>query len=156
MSTNQQLPITLKPSKLKILISFLFAIGLTAAGIWLRPIQPVLGTVTTAFFGLCIIAFGIQFLPGCAYLEVTKEGFTVVNMFQKKLTNWADVASFGVKKFPGNNLVVWRYSKDFGDAESERKLSDKFAGAQASLPDTYGMSAEDLAEMLNKFLHQNK
>ena len=154
MSTNQQLPLTLKPSKLKLIVSFLLAIGFTVFGIWLRPIIPGLGALTIGFFGLCIVVFGIQFLPGCAYLEITEDGFTIVNLFQKKPISWADVASFGVRKIPGNNMVVWNYSKDFG--ESERKLSDKFIGTKASLPDTYGMSAEDLADMLNKFLRQNR
>ncbi|MFT5194796.1 MAG: hypothetical protein ACI9EW_002267 [Cellvibrionaceae bacterium] len=156
MDSNQQLPLTLKPSYLKLIISFVFAVAFTAGGIWIRSGLPVLGTVTAIFFGLCIIVFGVQFLPGCAYLEMTEDGFTVCNLFQRKTHNWSDVSSFSIRKFPGNSLVIWGYTKAFGDPESERKISDKLTRTEASLPDTYGMSAEDLAELMNKLLRKYK
>lgn len=156
MNSDQQLPIKLKPSYLKLIVSFAFALAFTVVGIWLRSTLPILGNVTAGFFGLCMIVFGVQFLPGCAYLELTEDEFVVCNLFQKKSVNWSDVASFSVRKFPGNNLVVWNYSKAYGDAEAERKLSDKVTRTEASLPDTYGMTAEDLAELLNKLVRKHK
>lgn len=113
------------------------------------PAVPFLGTVMAIFFGLCILVFGVQFFPGSAYLELNDDGFSVVHQFREKTYNWADIEEFSTHKFTGNKIVTWTYTKAFQVQDSDRTLANRVMKTEASLPDSYGMTAEDLAKMMN-------
>jgi len=47
-------------------------------------------------------------------------------------------------------MVALRYAPSYQGQAAARRLATKLAGAEGGLPDTYGLSAAELARLLNK------
>jgi hypothetical protein len=63
---------------------------------------------------------------------------------------WSNVESFVPVKIQFNRLVGWNYSPAFRESQRLRGLNTAIAGVEAALPDTYGMSAEQLVNLMNR------
>jgi hypothetical protein len=46
-------------------------------------------------------------------------------------------------------MVAYRFAPGYTPQATTRKVLNALAGAEAALPDTYGRSAKELAELLN-------
>jgi hypothetical protein len=106
------------------------------------------GWVTAFFFGLVLVAAVWQLVsPG--RLVLTPSAFTVFTMGRTMHYELARCGVFTVWRVPrtGNRMVVFDYEGNGAGwlGRANRNLS----GASASLPDTYGMKAEQLAGMMN-------
>jgi hypothetical protein len=66
--------------------------------------------------------------------------------------SWSDVDSFIPIKIQHNRMVGWNYSPGFSKSQRLRHMNTALAGVEAALPDTYGMSAEKLADLMNRLL----
>jgi hypothetical protein len=123
------------------------AVAFVAAGVVMMLDGNFWGWVTVAFFGLCLVVAGWQLVsPG--RLILTPEGFTVVTLGRTMRYELAKCGVFTVWRNPfgGTRMVVFDYEGSDGRlGRANRRL----AGASASLPDTYGMKAEQLARILN-------
>ena len=93
-------------------------------------------------------------LPDASFLHLSPEGFTTSSLFRRHTVTWTDVGRFEVlsMKTHGvttNKAVSYNYSESYQQAGRLRKASRWLVGADASLPDSYGLKAEQLAELMN-------
>ena len=59
---------------------------------------------------------------------------------------WTDVSPFGIVSIRGSRRVAFDVARDRGILAS---LARKQFGVSAILPDSYGMKAEELADLMN-------
>jgi hypothetical protein len=145
---NDQL--VLRASKLKNLLSALVSCVFIAGGVWLILGGDGIGWFVAGFFGLCLIVFLVQMLPQSSYLRLDPEGFEIRTLFQSSRYKWDDVAVFGTKKI-GSKMVIFLFSPEYENGKTARGISLAVAGVEGALPDTYGMSAEELANLMNEW-----
>jgi hypothetical protein len=126
---------------------------LLAAGDWLLVRDaPVLGYLCSAIFGLTSLSFIVNLLPGSSYLELTHEGFTVSRFFQRSFVSWQHVHHFVTPGKPPHEAVGWKYNKTSG---KYRSSTPNASAAIITLPDTFGMKAVELVDLLNSVLKLN-
>jgi hypothetical protein len=154
-------PCVLYPSRTKsltfLVVSVLFVVG----GIWLREDGPVAAWLTIVFFGLGAAVFGANLLPGSSYLKLTSEGFEQRVLFRTHSEAWKNIQRFEAYRNPtsSSRLVGLFYEPDYASTArgvAGRKISRSMVGVDGALPDTYGMSADELAELMNNWLESNK
>jgi hypothetical protein len=82
-------------------------------------------------------------------LRLTPRGFAVHDRWAVLAFSWNEIESFSV----GNRgrSVLFNYADRGDTASGARKLAHFVAGGDGALPDTYGMSAEDLAALLTRW-----
>lgn len=156
MTHLNSLPLTLRPSKLKLILSTIASILFTIGGVWMASEQPFWGYAAAIFFGLAIIVFGIQLLPNSSYLKLTEEGFEVCSTFRTNSYRWSDIESFSIMNVPLNKMVSWDFSSNYDAQQTGRRVSSRVTGSEAALPDTYGMSAAELADLMNGLLKRHR
>lgn len=144
--------IVLRPSKRRTTLYFLGCLGFVIIGAMqiARHEAGVIGWLCVLFFGLCVAVFAIQFIPGASYLRIRSDGFRFCSLFRKSpQILWRDVSNFRVTSVPpsGHRIVVfdWHAAPNRGVRRMNRHLVDATDG----LPDSYGLSPEELAELLN-------
>ena len=109
-----------------------------------------IGWLCLLFFGLGVVAFTAQIIPGASYLRVRSEGFMFCSLFRKSpVILWRDVSSFRVASVPpsGHRLVVFDWYT--ASNRSVRRINQHLTGATDGLPDSYGLSPQGLAYLLN-------
>ena len=130
------------------LLMLLGSLVFVAAGIWMLPDYPVSGYLSITFFGLCALIFCVNLLPHSSYLRLTCEGFTVCSTFRSRSIEWRHVGTFGVTRIGTRKMMVgWDPSHSVSKLGNANKVMCGYASA---LPDSYGMKAEELAELLNR------
>ena len=141
--------LTLRPNRRRYLLNMTLAAGFVAAGaLTIRKGDPR-SWAAILFFGFGVIVFGLSLLPGSAYLRLDPTGFTVCSLFRAHSTSWFEVDSFEVARIRGRKLVVLKYSSLHRGQEFVRKLAVAIGLHEGALPETYGLSAEELAAMMN-------
>ncbi len=103
------------------------------------------------FFGFCSIVFALQLLPNASYLRLTPEGFTMCSLFRSHSYSWTEIENFAVGHASRMKTVVFNHPSFHTKQATLKKANKKFFGFEACLPDTYGMSAEELADLLNRW-----
>jgi hypothetical protein len=143
----------LRPDRLKHLGLLVLALAFVAVGIWMIGRGDPTGWLSTGFFGLCAGVFAANLLPQASYLKLTRDGFEFVTLFRHQQLRWADVSGFRAARVAGRKMVLMDLNNDAlmqtATAKRLAAVSLAIAGAAAALPDTYGMTAEALAEVLN-------
>lgn len=89
-------------------------------------------------------------------LELDDQGFTTVTPFgRRSRVEWHDCGEFRVSRpdVDGSFRAPLRVVYDTEDSNRHglALVSELVAGGSAALPDTYGMSAENLADLLNRY-----
>jgi hypothetical protein len=125
---------------------------MTAVGIWLISDGEWFGIVPTTFFGLGLVVSVILLWPGSSFLELDNSGFLFRNLFRESRLSWDDVDGFEARRISIRKFVTVNFSRDYVASPRMRALARSLAGADGALPDTYGMSAEDLAKLMNERL----
>ena len=106
---------------------------------------------------ICLLLFGVVGVPVSLFqlirpgrLTLDEKGFEQVMMGRTLKCNWEDVSDFGVFRIKRTKLVSFSNSQDQGKllAQVSTTLTRGHSGA---LGDTFGMKAEDLAELMNAF-----
>jgi hypothetical protein len=87
------------------------------------------------------VVYGLMLIPGSSYLEATPDGLTVSTAFRKRSYVWSQIDSFHAERIWTRQVVKCRLNA----GEGERRAREE------TLPDTYGLSAEELAGRLNAF-----
>jgi hypothetical protein len=90
-------------------------------------------------------------LPGSAYLRLDPAGFTVCSLFRTHATRWFEVEGFATARISGRRMVVYNYSRFHRGQPRLRRLASTISGYEAALPDTCGMKADSLAELMNQW-----
>lgn len=143
------LPLRLHPSRLKMLGLLAVCLVFVAIGLLMSREQPAMGYFCAAFFGLGIPVFLLQMLPGKSYLELAHDGFVTSSLFKRATVQWNDIAELRVIRIHGNKMVGWNYNAAYRGRSTGHAVSSALAGVHGALPDTYGMKAEALAELMD-------
>lgn len=136
---------------LKVLAASAGFVALGSAMIWWpenfdSKTPPVIAWVMVAFFGLGLPISIIQLLPGAADLTLDAEGFIMRNLFRRSSCRWSDVSAFATVQIGGQDSVAFnRHSAPESTAEA---MSDHLVGRNSALPETYGLAAEDLTQLM--------
>lgn len=152
MAVRTPLPLRLRTTRKSMLVLLAGCAAFVAAGFVAVPTDPFMAYSGIVFFGLGVVIALLHLLPNSSYLELEERGFTTCTMFRKHFVPWQDIAEF----FPisldhrAKPMVAWRYAPGYTRHATARKLVTALAGAEAALPDTYGRSAAELAELLNE------
>ncbi len=121
-----------------------------AGGIWLWPRKPVIGGLAVLVFGFAAIVLAVCLHPRSAFLTLTSEGFTFAALFRKNYVAWSTVQSFATVRIGLNRMVGWNYVPEFRESTSVRRANLAMTGIEAALPDTYGMTADELCALMNE------
>lgn len=142
----------LKPNRLKWLLVFLIAIGFVAIAVWLGPErEPVVFYGAGGFFLLCaLIATPLMFGVGST-LTLDREGFSCRTLFRTFRREWRECSAFypvstGLRKFVG-----FATEQDETAHPKLAATNRTMIGASGMLPDTFGLDAEGLSDLLNRF-----
>lgn len=140
----------LRPSRLKILgmTAVFAALTLSAAGMAAKGAWVI--WLSAAVFGLItLLLVALSLLSNRTGLAFGPDGLTQYRLFRPATWRWAELGSFRVGS-RGN--VVFNFSPEYRGPKASgyvaRVLTD---GCDMFLPDLYGMRAEDLADLLNKY-----
>lgn len=139
----QNLPLILKPGKVKSILLMIISITFIILGISLLDKNLLIAILNIVFFGLCFVVFLINLIPGSSYLKIDEKGIEMKNLFRITFIPWEAVHTFKTKWIVFNKLVVFDLNKSLVD--------NKMKLRQGGFPDTYGMSAAKLADLLNEY-----
>lgn len=151
-------PITLNSSRLKWWFMVVLGVGMTAVSIFVGVVAFLgvragqngagigigMSVLGTTFFGLATVV-SVKALRGGS-LRLDEDGFEFSGFFRRQY-RWSEVSDFGVLRYRGNASVVFKTTKPNWNIWS--KINSVFAGGRdAWLPDTYGLRAEALVELM--------
>ena len=142
---------TLKPDRLRWLLVFAISAVFVAIAVWIGPEEPVLFYGAGGFFLLCgLIAAPLMIGVGSS-LVLDCKGFACRTLFRTFRRRWRDCSAFhpvttGFRKYVG-------FSAQEHEAAHPRMAAANRAmiGATGMLPETYGLSAEELSDLMNSF-----
>jgi hypothetical protein len=115
----------------------------------------LMGWFVLAFFGLVAVTAAASLLPGAGKLTLDASGFEVVNLFRRFRSRWQDVGNFQPIVLPRTSQKFVGY--DTGDfagrpvAGAVARFNVRISGRAGMLPDTYGLSADDLATLMTRW-----
>jgi hypothetical protein len=118
-----------------------FVLGI-ALGTWLAAI----------FFGAGVVIAAVMLLPGAGYLRLEPDGYRVCSLFRAQFIPWTSVHDFGVTHILLNKVVGMNFEPGRAPARALSRINSGLVGFEGALPETYGMSAEALAELMNDAL----
>jgi hypothetical protein len=146
MGEDDRQTLTLRPRRLKMALYGALSAGFTIGGALMIRDGAGEGWFVAGFFGLATLVFLALLMPGSASLLLTRDGFRVRSLWRSHFTPWSAVAAFGVVRISHRSMV----SYNFTDVAAHRgaRFSRALTGAEGALPDSYGMSAEDLAALM--------
>mgnify|MGYP001547927343 CR=1 FL=1 len=153
----RSLPFTIYPSKAKLIRLLLTAVAFTAIGVWLGAGGDSLGWFCAAFFGLGGAVFLFQFIrPTNRFLTVDERGIEFGSPTSKSRFAWSELSEF--KTYAGlpylrfqAKFVGFNFSPAYNGPAKAQGVTKAMYGFDNQLPDTYGYSAEDLAELLTYY-----
>jgi hypothetical protein len=140
--------IVLRPSPGRWLAAFLACLVFAAIGVMMISDGAPSGWVVAGGFGLGALVCGVVLLPGSAYLKVRRDGFVFGTLFRRWYLPWTAVGPFTIAVIGPKAIVVF----DIIDPAQMPRLAGLMrmpAGRNAGLPDTYGLTAEELCAVLN-------
>lgn len=140
----QHLPLILRPGKIKNIILILISIGFISLGISLLEKNMLIAVLNIFFFGICLIIFIINMIPNSSYLKIDEKGIEMKNLFRTTFIPWQAVSGFKTKFIFVNKLVTFTIDEKLLE-------NSKMKGKTGAFPDTYGMSAQKLAALLNEY-----
>ena len=143
-------PVTLRPSRtrwlLVLAIGLLFAVG----GVWMIQDGEWMGWYVLVFFGLVALIAAVAMLPGAGGLILDREGFDVTSLFRRYRIRWQDTADFAAVSIPPahQKMVGYNYNDLKRSSSRLAKMNVAIVGRDAAIPDTYGLSADALAQLM--------
>jgi hypothetical protein len=141
-------PVELKQSNRKWGLLLLLSLGFTAGGIWMLTDGVSSGWLVAGFFGLCaLISVGVLLRPVC--LVLSPDGFTVKGVGKARALRWADIEEFFPAAVGATTQVAWTFRASHADHAAIRRLNRMIGLPEAALGDTFGMTAEELADVMN-------
>ncbi len=143
--------VVLRPGRLKWAGIGVFCLLFTVAGVWLGSTGDKIGWGCAVLFGLGFLVSAASLLPGATYLRLTDEGFTMCSMYRSHTYRWQDVSGFTVGRVFTNKMVLFNFEPTYQRTPGLRSINVDLVGYEGGLPDSYGLSHEALAELLNQF-----
>jgi hypothetical protein len=145
----------LTPSKVKFIILFLGSMVFVIGGFLLVKGDNV-GWLTILFFGICAIISALQLVPGANWLCLDNDGFTIRNLYRVHRYLWKDIQEFGTININLNKMVAFNFVSDFDRSKVGRRVSRSLSGFEGALPNTYGLKAEELIQLMKKYKYNSQ
>lgn len=144
--------VTLRSSRGKWFGILLVSLGFVAASVFVMFVgKVVVGYVAIGFFGLCAIVGAIGLIKPISVLRITQKDLKLVGWRRVTTYGWDEIDHFGVARMQHGKLVgITLVPAHPGATSKWAKLNLGICGYHAALPDTYGMSAEGLTDLLNQ------
>lgn len=143
---------TLKPSRLRWLFVFLIGAGFVAGIAWLGPEKdPLLFWGGGGFFLLVAIVALPPVLGHGGDLTLDREGFTCRTLFRSFRRRWAECSAFYPVGVGARKFVGFSAQRDEAAHPNLAAANHSMIGASGMLPDTYGLSADKLADLMNRY-----
>lgn len=146
--------IVLRPRIFKPLVLCLVSAAFFVGGLWMVKYNAPNGWFVTIFFGIVLLVSLLRLLPGANSLTLTQSGFTIKSLFRSHFIAWEAVQSFQLGKLAGEDTVHFNFKPQHQRHRNAKQLSRWLTGSEASLPDTYGLTAEDLLAILEAWRKQ--
>jgi hypothetical protein len=144
--------VTLKPARVKWLIILLLALGFVAIAIFLgQDMDPVTRWGSGGFFAVCAAIAFPQMLGVGARLVLDREGFTCSTAFNSFRRSWRECSEFSAVQVGPDMTVGFSTAQDEAMHPRMAALTRGLTGASGALPETYGVAAEEVADMMNRF-----
>jgi hypothetical protein len=144
-------PVVYRPKKGKFFLLLLLCLAFVACGTLMIQQGQWIGWLAVAFFGLGMIVFTVQLLFDASYLRVSSSGIEICGILRKHSYKWSDISHFYAGNIGPNKMVLFDFSATFKQAQMGRAVAKSLTGAEGALPDTYGFTAEALADHLNQW-----
>ncbi|MGI9475789.1 MAG: hypothetical protein ACR2PI_03735 [Hyphomicrobiaceae bacterium] len=104
---------------------------------------------TTLFFALVAGVGLFQLYGSGSYLELDADTFVVTNLGRAKTERWDECANFHAYRISRVEQVAFDRARDVDTHLGE--MNRAISGRSAGLPDTFGMDAGHLAELMNAY-----
>ncbi len=143
---------TLKPDRMRWLFVFVISLGFAGIALWLGPAQdPLLFWGGGSFFVFCaLVAAPLMFGVG-ARLTLDREGFECRTLFKTFRREWRVCSAFHPVSLGFRKFVGFTTAQDEAAHPKLAAANCAMIGASGILPDTFGLSADDLSDLLNRF-----
>jgi hypothetical protein len=130
--------------------------NLCGRGVWMASEEETIGWFLSCFFGFGMIVATIQLLPNASYLLLTAGGLEMRTMYRSSFVSWNEIAFFATAsiRYKGmvvRRMVVFNFSENYNKLQIGRRVAKVIAGHEGGLPDTYGMTADQLANLLSEW-----
>lgn len=152
-------PLTLRPSRLK--WSLVLAILLlAAAGALFSALAGDAEGWVVLILLLCLTAIPVlMMLPSATVLTLDAEGFEAIQFFRRQRARWKDVSGFEAISYrirwSRASFVLYddmtRKATLLRSSDAKKRLGAAAPDHNAMLPDTYGMKAEHLVELMRRW-----
>ena len=103
-----------------------------------------------AFFGAGALAQVAIVVQG-ASLRLQADGFVVRQLWRRRFTRWHDAGPFAVVAVPPAATKLVAFDDAQAHATKLGAMNHALMGHTAGLPDSYGLSHEDLAALMNRW-----
>ena len=120
----------------------------TAAGLFAMPKGEAMTWGAIVFFGIGTLIALVMLLPGAGGLTLSREGFEMVSLFRKHFVPWREATGFVAGKIPRAQKKMVFFDDARAKANALGQLNVSMVGRNSGVPDTYGFSAEDLANLM--------
>jgi hypothetical protein len=144
-------PVGLQPSRVKWIVVLLGSAGFVAIGVFIMPWDSAETWFVTAFFGICMAAAIVILLPGAGGLRLDRQGFQVTSLYRSHFVRWPDATGFKAATVPPARQTMVVFDDAGAAAGALGRLNVGLIGRTSSLPDTYGMSADELAGLMERW-----
>lgn len=132
-----------------------------------EPFKRAVGWSCAVFFGLGVVVAVIQLIPGTSRVVITTQGLYVKTFLRSYGYEWSDIERFGVAEWTQwhgpfrqrHRLVGILFvdgSKHLSRHVRMQALSTALVGYHAALPDNYGYTHQELADLLNGLLDEHR
>jgi hypothetical protein len=148
MTTYPELPITLRPSRARAALLLGGSSLFVAGGVWMAHAGSLAGYFVTGVFSLATLVFAIQMHPRAMSLTLTAEGFVMGSLFRTHSYQWQDVGQISVRHMGLHRMVGFNFAPHYAAQARIRAVSNSLAGFDGALPCSYGLSLQELAELM--------
>jgi len=146
---NPQQEVTLRPSKAKWGCIFAICAGAAVMGtIMAIKDHEANGWMVLVIFGMMAVLAARQLFSSNIYLRLTATGLEMRGPFQKFDARYDDIGNIGVIYYRRNTNVAFDYRSPTSGNAKRRKQNKAVTGYDEIIPETYGLNAQDLAELL--------
>ena len=143
-------PFTLYPSRSKFFMLFAISASFVTVGAVMLVKQNSSATMWfgVLFFALCAVVFGAYLLPNSASLTLDADGFQLKQFYFARKHRWQNVTNIDADYAPPSRIKRVRYDDSQWSGWRLARWETALLGYNATLPDTYGISADDLAALM--------
>ncbi len=135
---------TLRPEKWKLVPFLLLSLAFAVIGIRMLRDGMAGGWFAVIGFGMSSAALALMLLSRNGDLHLDPDRFTIRSVFGIRSYRWRDIERFAVTPFGIFKTVAFTVIP-------RRPSATDGSGGTETLPDTYGMPPEDLADLMNEW-----